>query len=104
MNNLTIISGGDTGVDLAALTTATSLDIPTSGYAPHGWQTESGPAPWLSDYGLTECPTPGYAARTEFNVYFTHGTLIVTHEPANQLTGGTKQTLDSTGEHSSKEA
>ena len=50
--NLTVISGGQTGVDQAALRAARSCGIPTGGWAPRGWLTEDGPAPWLADYGL----------------------------------------------------
>lgn len=86
-----ICSGGQSGVDLAALTTATSMDISTGGFAPLGWTTEDGAAPWLADYGLVECPRPGYPARTEMNVQHSDATLILTHE--RTLTGGTYQTM-----------
>src|SRR5262249_31651724 len=29
--------------------------IPTGGWAPRGWLTEDGPAPWLAGWGLVEC-------------------------------------------------
>jgi hypothetical protein len=32
-----------------------------------GWKTETGPAPWLADFNLVECPLPGYKARTQAN-------------------------------------
>lgn len=86
-----IISGGQTGVDLAALTTASALSIPTSGWAAQEWKTEDGPAPWLADFGLRECPRPGYPARTEANVQDSHGTLVITREI--KLTGGTYDTV-----------
>lgn len=49
-----VISGGQTGVDQAALRAAKAARIPTGGYAPKGWLTEDGPAPWLADFGLIE--------------------------------------------------
>ena len=55
MNNAMIgkiISGGQTGVDQAALRAAKACGIPTGGWAPKGWRTEDGPAPWLADLGL----------------------------------------------------
>ena len=70
-----VISGGQTGVDQAALRAAVACGIPTGGYAPRGWLTEDGPAPWLADYGLVECETPGYPARTEANVRDSDATL-----------------------------
>lgn len=63
-----VISGGQTGVDQAALRAAKACGLPTGGYAPKGWQTEDGPSPWLADYGLVECGRPGYPARTGDNV------------------------------------
>lgn len=68
MSNLKIISGGQTGVDQAALRAAKKLGIPTGGWAPMGWLTEDGPAPWLgAEYGLEECKTASYPARTRTN-------------------------------------
>jgi hypothetical protein len=66
--HLQIISGGQTGADRAALDTARSLGIPTGGWAPLGWATEEGRDESLRDYGLQECPTDGYPARTFLNV------------------------------------
>jgi hypothetical protein len=72
-----IISGGQTGADQAALLAAKSLGIPTTGYAPHGWRTEKGPAPWLETlYGLMEHPDGDYLSRTEENVRMSDGTVI----------------------------
>jgi hypothetical protein len=54
-----IISGGQTGVDQAALRVAKSFQIPTGGWAPKGYLTETGPAPWLArEYGLREAQFP----------------------------------------------
>lgn len=72
---LTIISGGQTGVDQAALRAAKACGLPTGGFAPKGWLTENGPAPWLADYGLRECEEPGYPARTRANVAQARGLL-----------------------------
>jgi hypothetical protein len=66
--NLCILSGGQTGADQAALIAASRAGLRTGGWAPLGWHTEEGPAPWLADYGLRECPEPGYSARTRRNV------------------------------------
>jgi hypothetical protein len=51
-----VISGGQTGADQAALRAARACGIPTGGWAPRGWLTEAGPAPWLAEWGLVECP------------------------------------------------
>lgn len=51
-----VISGGQTGADPGGLHAALACGIPTGGWAPRGWLTEAGPAPWLADWGLAECP------------------------------------------------
>jgi hypothetical protein len=91
-----VISGGQTGVDQAALRAARAAGIPTGGWAARGWATEDGPAPWLADFGLAECPEPGYPARTIANVCDSDGTLWVgtTDSPGGQLTLGTADALD----------
>jgi hypothetical protein len=50
-----VISGGQTGTDQGGLRAARACGIPTAGWAPRGWLTEAGPAPWLADWGLIEC-------------------------------------------------
>ncbi len=64
MYTLRIISGGQTGVDQAALKMAHALGIETGGWAPKGWLTEAGSALWLADYGLEEYHQTGYPPRT----------------------------------------
>lgn len=63
-----VITGGQTGADQGALRAAKAAGIPTGGFAPKGWLTEDGPAPWLADYGLVEYHEEGYPARTKANV------------------------------------
>jgi predicted Rossmann-fold nucleotide-binding protein len=70
-----VISGGQTGADQAGLRAARAAGIPTGGCAPKGWDTEDGPAPWLAEYGLTECPKAGYPARTAANARDSDGTI-----------------------------
>ena len=64
----TVISGGEQGADVAGIRAAKRLGLKTGGYAPRGWTTLDGPAPWLKDYGLVEHSSPGYAPRTAANV------------------------------------
>ncbi len=91
-----VISGGQTGVDQAALRAATAAGIPTGGTAPKGWATEEGPAPWLADFGLVECTEPGYPPRTIANVRDSDGTLWIgdPSSPGGRLTIGTARELD----------
>jgi hypothetical protein len=70
-----VVSGGQSGVDQAGLRAARACDIPTGGWAPLGWLTEDGPAPWLAEFGLVECQAPGYPARTEANARDSDATL-----------------------------
>jgi Circularly permutated YpsA SLOG family len=43
-------------------------EITTGGWAPLGRETEDGPAHWLAEFGLVECPEPGYPARIVANI------------------------------------
>lgn len=69
-----IISGGQTGADQAGLRAARTLGIATGGFAPRGWETHDGPAPWLADYGLEEA-VGGYPYRTALNVAHSSATV-----------------------------
>jgi hypothetical protein len=82
-----IISGGQTGVDRAALDAALRLGIPHGGWLPKGRITEDGPLP--ARYKLVELPTDSYAERTERNVVDADGTLIISR---GAPTGGTDYT------------
>lgn len=63
-----IISGGQTGADQGGLRAGRALGLETGGWAPRGWRTLAGPAPWLADFGLVEAPTDRYPERTALNV------------------------------------
>ncbi len=89
-----IISGGQTGADLAALDAAIKLDIPHGGWIPKGRITENGPLP--NKYQLTEMLTASYVERTEQNVIDSDGTLIVSH---GMLTGGSADTRELALDH-----
>jgi hypothetical protein len=82
-----IISGGQTGVDQAALDVAIALGIPHGGWVPKGRKTENGALP--DKYRLKVMPTSSYAKRTEQNVIDSEGTLIISLGP---LTGGSELT------------
>jgi hypothetical protein len=80
----TIISGGQTGVDRAALDVALRLGIAHGGWIPKGRRTEDGPLP--DHYRLQEMPTDAYEARTEKNVLEADGTLLISR---GRPSGGT---------------
>jgi hypothetical protein len=70
-----IISGGQTGVDRAALDFALLHGIPCGGWCPRGRKAEDGPLHEL--YPLREMPTSDYAARTRQNVLMSDATLVL---------------------------
>jgi hypothetical protein len=90
MNGLTIISGGQTGVDQAALDVARELGIPCGGYIPRGRWTEDGPL--SGNYaGMIETESEGPSERTKRNVRETDATLIFTRHGCE---GGTLVTAE----------
>lgn len=90
-----IISGGQTGVDRAALDVAMRLGMKHGGWIPKGRRSEDGPLP--VQYRLQEMPTEEYAARTEKNVLEADGTLIISR---GTPTGGTDYTRKMALKHS----
>lgn len=89
-----IVSGGQTGVDRAALDVALRLGVPCGGWCPRGRLAEDGRLSPI--YPLQETDSPDYAVRTEWNVRDSDGTLILSRGP---LTGGTAYTLACTRKH-----
>lgn len=82
-----IMSGGQTGVDRAALDVALDNDIACGGWCPKGRMAEDGPLD--PKYPLVETPAPSPTQRTEWNVRDADGTLILTWGPP---LGGTFRT------------
>ncbi len=83
-----VISGGQTGVDRAALDAALVVGLAVGGSCPRGRRAEDGVVP--ARYPLTELDRADYAARTERNVLDADATLIVKR---GELSGGTALTL-----------
>jgi hypothetical protein len=82
-----VISGGQTGVDRAALDAALELGLDCGGWCPRGRRSETGTIP--ACYPLQETPTSEYPERTEWNVLESDATLILTR---GQPDGGTALT------------
>lgn len=83
-----VVSGGQTGVDRAALDAAIAVGLPVGGWCPRSRLAEDGRIP--DHYPLNETPEPVYAQRTEWNVRDSDGTLAVCR---GKPTGGTALTL-----------
>ncbi len=84
-----MISGGQTGVDRAALDVALALGLDCGGWCPAGRRAEGGPIPVL--YPLLETETADYAERTRRNVVDADATLVLCQ---GGLRGGTLLTVE----------
>ncbi len=83
-----VISGGQTGVDRAALDWAIASDVLHGGWCPKERRAEDGPIP--ARYQLTETEGHGYHARTVRNVRDGDATLILN---LGDLQGGSLETM-----------
>jgi Circularly permutated YpsA SLOG family len=70
-----VVSGGQTGVDRAALDVAAELGLAHGGWCPRGRRAEDGPIP--AAYRLRETPSSRYPERTAWNVRDSDGTLVL---------------------------
>ncbi len=86
---LKIVSGGQTGVDRAALDVALEAGVPCGGWCPRGRGSEDGPIP--SRYPLRETPDASPEQRTAWNVRDSDGTLVLAR---GRLRGGTRRTVE----------
>jgi len=84
-----IISGGQTGVDRAALDVALDLGLEAGGWCPKGRRAEDGIIP--ERYPLKETPSREYEQRTEWNVRDSDATLVLT---TVRPEGGTASTIE----------
>lgn len=83
-----IVSGGQTGVDRAALDAALGAGIPCGGWCPRGRRAADGVIP--QRYPLRETSTSEYAERTRCNVLDSDATLVL---HCGELSGGTLLTV-----------
>ena len=88
MKALKIISGGQTGVDRAALDVALAHGIECGGWCPAGRLDESGKIP--CHYPIQELQDGGFTERTVQNVKDSDGTVVIF---PGELRGGTGKTV-----------
>ncbi|MCC7381712.1 MAG: putative molybdenum carrier protein [Deltaproteobacteria bacterium] len=86
---LKIISGGQTGVDRAALDVALALGLQAGGWCPKDRRCEDGTIP--EHYPLTETRSPEFHVRTQRNVEASSATLVLTR---GAPTGGTRYAVE----------
>ena len=86
---LKIVSGGQTGVDRAALEWAIMNQMLHGGWCPKGRMAEDGKIP--ERYLMQETPSTDFNQRTEWNVRDSDGTVILSLGP--NLTGGSELTF-----------
>ena len=84
-----IISGGQPGVEIAALDAAVRLDIPHEGWCYKGRKTENGILP--KQYNVKEIDTPSYFQRLEKNVKDSEGAVVLNY---SQLVIGSRAVKD----------
>lgn len=82
--SFTVVTGGQTGVDRAALDAALALGIAVDGWCPRGRQASDGVI--AAQYPLRETPSGDHAERTTWNVRDSDALLILGPE---KLFGGT---------------
>ncbi len=89
-----VVSGGQTGVDRAALDIALKLEVPCGGWCPRGRRAEDGPLKEI--YPLQETPSSNYTQRTHWNVRDSDGTAVLYR---NSLSGGSALTVELAKKH-----
>lgn len=89
-----VISGGQSGVDRAALDVALELGIRCGGWCPNGRKAEDGFI--AARYPMQETRLSDYSERTEWNVRDSDGTLVLNE---GELEGGSEETVEVAEQH-----
>src|SRR5437764_6400071 len=90
-----IVSGGQTGVDRAALDLALEVGLPCGGWSPRGRRAEDGSLP--ERYPLQETRSAAYPPRTALNVRDSDATLILTRGTPDRGTALTARLVERDG-------
>ena len=87
-----VISGFQTGADIAGIVAAKRVGILTGGEMPKGFRTEKGNRPdFAALYGATESASSSYLPRTKLNAQVADLTLILSPISGSS---GTKKTIE----------
>jgi hypothetical protein len=87
-----IISGGQTGIDIAGLRAARAAGFETGGWMPKGWITDAGRRPeYATLYGMKQTASPKYPPRTAKNIATADATLIIARDPSTSGTALTRR-------------
>jgi hypothetical protein len=89
LRSITIMAGGQTGADRAALDFAIEHGMRHGGWCPRGRLAEDGPIP--ARYQLQETASRKYSQRNEWNVRDSDATVLFSIGP--QVYGGSRLTL-----------
>jgi len=72
------ITGGDVGVDIAALRAAKAVGLETGGWMARGWRTDAGTKPeYAEQYGVQQLDTPDRDARHIRNIRESNAVLLL---------------------------
>ena len=88
MTRITIVSGGQTGVDRGAMDAAIKLGLDYGGWAPKGYRAEDGTIPAIYASRMRESTSPEYGMRTRLNVQDSDATLILSYAASPEAAGG----------------
>ena len=81
-----IISGGQTGADVAGWRAAKAFGLETGGWMPKGYLTEDGPRPEFAElYGAVEHSSSRYPPRTKLNIRNADLTMIFDVSESTQV-------------------
>lgn len=87
-----VISGFQTGGDIAGIVAATRVGLQTGGQMPKGFITERGPRPEFAErYGAEESHSTSYLPRTKFNAQNSCVTILLS---PRRSSSGTVKTIE----------
>lgn len=91
----TVVSGGQTGADIAGWKAAKTCGLKTTGWMPKGFLTIEGPRPEYAElYGAKECDSESYPYRTRLNVEEADGTFCMAYDPFSRGVLCTKKAIN----------